>query len=169
MNKYNMYILFMCIFHLLIWVVVAFGGFFSNKILFINMFIILPMIYIVQTMSLHPITKEKIKYIITHIDKFKEPTAFTSYCYNKIDKNDIKSLQKELGYTEEEILKALLIMRDYEDCLGVSKIITILYRQFCESYRNPFDAQGFIVISYILNSFIFLYKNNSFVLKQFNY
>jgi len=163
MNKGGLFILFGCIIHLFIWIFVAFGGFFSNKIIFFNIFILLPIVYIAQAMPNHPITKEKIKYILEHKDEFSDPEPFVSYCYNKIDQKEVKHLQKELGGSEEETIKAIMIMQGFENCLGVPALITIIYRQFCESYRNPLDPQGFIVLAYILNSIALLSRNYKFI------
>lgn len=166
MNKGNMYIFCGCLFHLFIWLFVAFGGFFSNKIIFFNVFIVLPLIYVAQAMPNHPITKEKIKYILEHKDEFSDPEPFVSYCYNKIDPKEVEHLQKELGGCEGEIIKAIMIMQSYENCLGIPKLVTLIYRNFCDSYRNPMDPQGFIVLAYILNSIAFLSKHNKYVFKQ---
>jgi hypothetical protein len=166
MNKGGFFILFICVIHLFIWLFVAFGGFFSNKIIFFNIFILLPIFYIAQSMPNHPIAKEKIKYILEHKDEFSDPEPFVSYCYNKIDEREIRHLQKELGGSEEETIKAIMIMQKYENCLGVPALITIIYRQFCESYRNPLDPQGFIVLAYIMNSIAFLSKHNKYIFKS---
>jgi hypothetical protein len=158
MTKGSLIIFSGCVIHLFIWLFVAFGGFFSDKILFFNVFIVLPMIYLAQTRNNHPITKEKIKYILNNMGEFSDPEQFISYCYNKIDPKDVDHLKKELGGSEEDIIKAILIMQSHENCLGIPKLITIVYRNFCDSYRNPLDPQGFIVLAYILNSWAFLMR-----------
>lgn len=163
MNKGGLFIIFVCVIHLFIWLFVAFGGFFSNKIIFFNIFILLPIFYIAQAMPNHPIAKEKIKYILEHKDEFSDPEPFVSYCYNKIDEREIKHLQKEFGSSEEDTIRATLIMQSYDNCLGVPAVVTIIYRNFCESYRNPLDPQGIIVLAYILNSFALLSRNYKFI------
>ena len=163
MNKGGLFILFVCVIHLFIWLFVAFGGFFSNKIIFFNIFILLPIFYIAQALPNHPIAKEKIKYILEHKDEFSDPEPFVSYCYNKIDEREIKHLQKEFGSSEEDTIRATLIMQSYDNCLGVPAVVTIIYRNFCESYRNPLDPQGIIVLAYILNSFALLSRNYKFI------
>ena len=163
MNKGGLFIIFVCVIHLFIWLFVAFGGFFSNKIIFFNIFILLPIFYIAQAMPNHPIAKEKIKYILEHKDEFSDPEPFVSYCYNKIDEREIKHLQKEFGSSEEDTIRATLIMQSYDNCLGIPAVITMIYRNFCESYRNPLDPQGFIVLAYILNSFALLSRNYKFI------
>lgn len=163
MNKGGLFIIFVCVIHLFIWLFVAFGGFFSNKIIFFNIFILLPIFYIAQAMPNHPIAKEKIKYILEHKDEFSDPEPFVSYCYNKIDEREIKHLQKEFGSSEEDTIRATLIMQSYDNCLGVPAVVTMIYRNFCESYRNPLDPQGIIVLAYILNSFALLSRNYKFI------
>jgi hypothetical protein len=158
MNKGDFLIFSGCLMHLFIWLFVAFGGFFSTKILFLNVFIILPIVYIAQAQKNHPITKEKIKYILNNMTEFSDPEPFVSYCYNKVDPKEVEHLKKELNGSEEEIIKAILIMQSYENCLGIPKLITIVYRNFCDSYRNPLDPQGFIVLAFILNSWAFLMR-----------
>ena len=169
MNKGDLYIFFGCLLHVCIWLFVAIGGFFSTKILYLNIFIILPIIYIIQAMPNHPITKQKIKYILEHKNEFTNPEPFISYCYNRIDPNEVEHLQKELGGTKEDILNAIVTMQKYEHCLGIPTLITIISRNFCESYRNPMDPQGFIVLAYILNTFAFLSKHYKFVVKDITF
>ena len=158
MNKGDFYIFSACSFHLFIWLFVAFGGFFSKKILLFNVFILLPIVYIAQAQKNHPITKEKIKYILNNMNEFSDPEPFVSYCYHKFDAKEIEHLTKELGSSEKDILKAMLIMQSYENCLGVPNLITLIYRNFCDSYRNPLDPQGFIVLAFIFNSWAFLFR-----------
>jgi hypothetical protein len=158
MNKGDFYIFSGCAMHLFIWLFVAFGGFFSKKILFFNVFIVLPIVYIAQAQKNHPITKEKIKYILNNMNEFSDPEPFVSYCYNKIDPNEIEHLKKELGGSEKDVIKAMMIMQSYENCLGIPKLITLIYRNFCDSYRNPLDPQGFIVLAFIMNSWAFLFR-----------
>ena len=158
MNKGDFLIFSACLVHLCIWLFVALGGFFSTKILFFNVFFLLPMVYLAQTRNNHPITKEKIKYILNNRNEFSDPEPFVSYCYNKIDPKDVNHLKKELGGSEEDIIQALMIMQSYENCLGIPKLVTVVYRNFCDSYRNPLDPQGFIVLAYILNSWAFLIR-----------
>ena len=66
----------------------------------------------------------------------------------------------------DETIKAIMIMQQYENCLGIPAIVTLIYRQFCESYRNPLDPQGFIVLAYIMNAFAFLSKHNKYIFKS---
>ena len=168
-SKGDFYIMSGYFIHLCIWLFVAFGGFFSNKILYFNVFIVLPLIYVAQAQKNHPITKEKIKYILNHKDEFKEPKPFVSYCYNKVDPKEVDHLQKELGGTKEDIIKAILTMQGYEDCLGIPYVVTHVYRNFCDSYRNPLDPQGFIVLAYILNSWAFLSKHYNVVVREIHF
>lgn len=155
-----------CIIHLLIWLFVAFGGFFSDKIIFLNIFIILPLIYVAQSSKHHPITKMKIKYILEHEDEFFVPEPFVSYCYNRLDSKEVEQLEKELGRSKEDVIKAFLIMQTYENSLGFPYALTSLYRNFCDSYKNPFDAQGLIVFAYMLNSLAFLSKHYNLIFKR---
>lgn len=166
MNKGELYIFIGCIIHLAIWLFVAIGGFFSSKILFLNLLVFLPVIYIVQSMSNHPITKEKIIYILQHKDEFKDPEPFVSYCYNKIDPKEVEHLKKEVGGSDEDIIRALLIIQSYEFSMGIPYIIINIYRKCCDSYRNPMDSQGVIVFAYILNSLALLSKHYKYIFKS---
>lgn len=156
-------------FHTFVWLFAVFGGIISNKILFFNIFILLPIFYIVQAKENHPIMKEKVKYILTNIESFEEPKPFISYCYNQLKETEVEHLQKELGYSKDKIIKAIMIIKGYEDYMIFPKIITSCYRKFCNSYRNPFDTHGLLILGYIVNSYIFLYKNYSYVVKELNY
>jgi hypothetical protein len=158
MNKGDFYIFSVCTIHLFIWLFVVFGGFFSKKILFVNVFILLPMVYITQAQKNHPIAKEKIKYILNNMNQFSDPEPFVSYCYNKIEPKEIQHLSEELGASEKDVIKATLIMQSYDNCLGIPKLLILVYRNFCDSYRNPLDPQGLIVLGFIINSWAFFFK-----------
>lgn len=153
--------------HLIIWLFVCFFGLFYENAIYINIFIILPIIYISQSFKNHPIIKEKIMYIC------KNKSEFYELDLSKFDKNnymklkDLECLQKQINYSKEEIIEAMLIMEYYENKLIIPMIVSNMRAKFDDSFRNPFDAQGLIVLAYILNVYIFLIKNNKFIFKKF--
>jgi len=73
MVYYSPYLLILCFFHVLIWLIVMTAAFFSNYFAIINIFIIIPIIFIIQSsLKFHPFVISKMKYIIDNIDKLKE-------------------------------------------------------------------------------------------------
>jgi len=136
------------------------GGIFSDKILLLNIFIILPLIFITQCQQNHPILKYKIKYIINNQNLFSN-ININPYkkCCNSLYNSEVDNLVDELKYDRKDIENAYAILKLYENKFILPNCIDYGKNIFCNSFRNPFDAQGLIVIGYIFNTYVYLYKH----------
>lgn len=120
------------------------AAFFSNYFVIINIFIIIPVIFIIQSsLKFHPFVISKMKYITSNIDKFSNvKNLYLSY----LEKNAM-----ELNKPTDETLKAFLIMKNHEYYFILPKIIDYLKELFDSSFRNPFESSGIIIISLFIN------------------
>jgi hypothetical protein len=149
MLYYSPYLLILCFFHVLIWFIVMTAAFFSNYFAIINIFIIIPIIFIIQSfLKFHPFVISKMKYITTNIDKFSN---VNNLYLSDLEKIDIQRIAIELNKTNDETLKAFLIMKNHEHYFILPKIIDYLKELFDSSFRNPFESSGIIIISLFIN------------------
>ena len=148
----NIYLSIICLFHIIIWLFVFIGGFFNEYILKINLFLLLPLIFIIQSFfSLHFIVKHKINYIKNNYNYFN-----TNYKYNLTwnEQNDIKKISLEENIPYNETYKYFMIMKAYEHYWILPLILDYFREKLDYAYRNPFDAAGLLTLGYIINIFI---------------
>jgi hypothetical protein len=120
------------------------AAFFSNYFAIINIFIIIPIIFIIQSfLKFHPFVISKMKYITSNIDKFSN---VNNLYLSDLEKIDIQHIAIELNKTNDETLKAFLIMKTHEHYFILPKIIDYLKELFDSSFRNSFESSGIIII-----------------------
>ena len=155
-NKQKLYIHCLCLIHVIVWLIVLFGGFVSYKLAILNLYILLPLIYIVQSMSFHFIMKEKIR----HIKDNKK------YLCNKIlnlPEEEIVELSieaKKLNMTTKELIDILGYIEYYSDQYIIPYYFEKLKRNSYSSWKNPFSPQGVIILGYIFNLLCLKFKYN---------
>ena len=147
--KYSSYLLFICFIHILIWFIVFIGAFFINNLAFINIILIIPSIFIIQSLYYyHPFVLNKIIYILNNNDKF----SLSNYKYTSSnDKIDIEKMSKKLNHSYNDTLNAFLIMKDHEHFFIFPYFIDYFKELFDYSFRNPFDAPGLVIIGLFIN------------------
>lgn len=154
-NKYySPYLILICVIHILIWIVSMIGALFIKDLALINMIIIIPIIFIMQSFqNFHPFVIHKMKYIIENMDKFNDvQETYISH----LEMNDIERIANELNITIDESLKGFEIMKEHEYILLIPKYLDNLKQKFDSSFRNPFEASGLIIISLFINIIIYL-------------
>lgn len=154
LNRHELYIEALCVVHVIIWMVVLFGGFVSRKLAVLNLYVFLPLVYVAQSMSFHAIMKEKIQYV----RKNKQ------YLRNKelnLPDDEVMELSREankLGMTMDEFLEVLSYIEYYADKCILPYYYESLKRKSYSSWKNPFSPQGTIIIGFILNLFCLRYR-----------
>jgi hypothetical protein len=134
-----------------------FGALLSNKIAIINIIIIIPLIFLVQSFfHFHPFVMNKMKYILSNIHKFLSPSII--YNITPYEDIDIKRMSISFNISYNDTLKAFLIMKEHEHLLLFPQILDYLRQIFYSAFRNPFDASGLIIIALFIN-IIILYIN----------
>lgn len=157
MNQHEAVIYAGNLFHLLIWCYVTLAWllpYAKYHVLFI-VTILLPVIYIVQSMPCHFLMYAKLKYIQKHRSSFK---TLTDYQLGGVDRNVLENISKSLNWDVKELHDLLLVLKAYEFDLQIPKILESGRQVFeGKSFENPFSPQGMIVFAYVINVFALLY------------
>jgi hypothetical protein len=136
------------IIHLVIWIFAFLGGFLSKTITLFNILILLPFIYISQSLPYHPIVYMKMKYIQEHFKQIDEDIL------SKEEINDLHRLAIILNKSYQQILEYYSVYMENEDIITKQLRRIRKYFDSC-CFRNPFSAQGLIIIGYILNTYVY--------------
>lgn len=144
---YKLYI--MIFLHMLLFLFTFIGGFFSTNTSIIIMLIILPIIYMSQTMYFHPIIRKKIQYIMDN--------NIQSPCLIHLNEYDIQHAIKMARFDnipEKKVIDAFITLRCIENKFIIPKLRYYGLQLFEGSFSNPFSPQGMVILAYIINSFI---------------
>ena len=141
------------IIHLLIWIFVTIGGIFNRTVNQFNLLILLPLIYISQSLSFHPIMYMKMKYIKENFKKSNNETFKDSILCDE-EKDDMNRLSRLFNESYDKILEHYAIYIENEDIIS-HNLRSI--RKYCDKTcnKNPFSSQGLIIIAYIINVYIY--------------
>lgn len=156
LNKCELYITSLCIIHLIIWLIVSLGGLISSKLVILNLYILLPIIFIAQSMSFHVVNKKKIEYI-------KNNKKYLNKKILKIPYDEIVEFSREakkLNMTKNELIEIMSYLEYYDDKCIIPYYLNIIKRKCYSSWRNPLSPQGLIIFCYILNLIFLKYKYN---------
>ena len=141
---------FLMLLHLAIWIFAIFGGFFSPIICQFNILILVPIIYLIHILPLHVIVDTKIKHLIKNCDNFTDVEDYV------LRPKKIEFLKNYIPKDVDE-KKALKVMRVYsmeEDKLVIPKIHKRLEQCFENSFGNPLNAQGMLILAMIMSVYI---------------
>lgn len=130
--------------HAAIWLVAVFGGLASPKLARLNIFVFLPLIYLVHFLPFHPITFLKAKWIVDHAEDF-EDLASRGYPPPEYVKNTARSCPP--GSTREQIELVARVFHAHENGTGFYKAQTF----FGRSFGNPLSPQGLVILGFIVN------------------
>lgn len=154
--------------HLLIWLLIIFGGIFSSHLAKINLLVLIPGIYLIQTLPFHLFIKAKLDYIykqmleegMVKVDEKNQEVSGT-----QLDKGDIRSrelsaeiLKMELRGMNEDVLKEMVDRyKSSEDMLVIPKYFNEV-RNMCDNcFQNPCSVQGIMVLGMAINAWIYFY------------
>lgn len=156
MNCHELYMIMLTFIHSLIWVFAFIGGFYSYKYAVIIILIYLPLLYFVQSMSLHVLTKLKIEYVIKNKNflKHKEMT------YTSKDMCDFQVWSDKMNLSLEDVIDVMNYINYYADVAVLPNFILYTRKIFNNSWKNPFSAQGMIIFAYIINCMLISFKYN---------
>ena len=140
------------IIHLTIWFIVYFGCLFNSTLNKFNLLILLPVIFIAQSLPFHPIMYTKMKYIKENFNAHND----NNLCDE--EKEDMKRLSRIFNEPYDKILEYYSTYMNNEDIIG--KHLRII-RKHCDDYcnKNPFSSQGLIIIGYIINVYAYFMRN----------
>jgi hypothetical protein len=124
------------ILHILIWLFVIFGGFISVNYLYINIFIIIPAIYVLHMLNFHILNKVKLN--LLHIEEEDN---------NKL--SEINHCSKQCEPNEE--------LDKYLNKYILPKILNNIKYYYRHSFGNPVSPQGLLILGYIVNVYAMKY------------
>lgn len=149
MNSTEVVLYLSCLIHVLIWLVVVFGGLLSYEIVLLNLYVFLPLIFVLQSvLSSHIIVRFKLEYIWNHKEQLNSNSGYT---FTKHDYQDIMQYNERMNLPKEQIEYSVRVLKYYEHQCVLPKVLDNLKMMFANSFRNPFDAQALIVIGLLVN------------------
>lgn len=146
------------IFHTLVWLFALFGClFFGKKAAVFNVLILLPVIYIFQSLPVHLILKEKMIYVLKHKDCLKKnddmPRSHRSDC-------DDFHVSKVTGIPIDDVIDSYKYITYYEDKFPLNALNRKLAYMLSDvSYMNPLSPQGLILLSFVINVYYLKFIN----------
>lgn len=164
MNVYEVGLYLGSAIHVLIWLYVFFGWLLPNGRLHIKitLFLLLPLIYIVQSMPCHAITYAKLQYIKRvkfHLNSNE------LYVFDSVDEATLNNISRALKWDLAELKTLAKYIKYYELKLQVPKLLGLGRRLFDgKAFANPLSPQGLIVLGFIINlsALGWMYRNDLF-------
>lgn len=152
MTIYLLYALI--IFHIFIWIFSIFGGLISKTFALFNIYILLPFIYIFQSLPIHLIIWIKI-YIINS-------EGINNTCDMNQNKNIpkhsiVKKIANSLNVSTQTIQNNFDTLHCYDKDFIIGDLFYQLRDIFQNSFLNPLSPQGLIILGYIINSYSLKY------------
>jgi len=146
---------FLILFHVIIWIIAILGGIFGKAIIRFNVLILLPCIYLFQMLPIHLIILKKIELILKTTNYKKTPckAIYFDKCY---EETLAQKISEKLSVPKDDIVFAIRYLKCKEYDYVIPYYIDVLRQRFKDSFMNPFSAQGFIIIGYILNALFYL-------------
>lgn len=151
----NVFLLYVLIFvHILIWLFVFFAGFIHPVLCKIILLVALPVLFIAQSFPNHVLMFLKLNLIRDHLHKnFAFDFTPTDYC-------DMQQYSNKNKVPLQDVIDGMITLKYYEHFSILPVIIDKLKYMFRNSFRNPFDAQGMIILAFIINVFLYVFKSS---------
>jgi hypothetical protein len=132
--------------HVAVWLVVVLGGAVSPRLAKLNLFVFLPLIYVLHVLPFHAILKPKLQYIAAHPEAFPPPTASPTPA-------EVAAYagQFDAGVPEAVRARAVAVMKDSERGNPVVSCFLGMRDAFSHSFANPLSAQGMVILGFVLN------------------
>lgn len=150
MNSYELKMYGLVALHTIIWLVALFGGIvFGKSVALFNILVLLPCIYVFQSLPVHLILKEKMKYVLEHKEHLKKNErtrhSHRSDC-------DHAYVSKITGIPIDDVLESYKYITYYEDKFFLNAVNRKLAYFFSDrSYMNPLSPQGLILLGFVIN------------------
>jgi hypothetical protein len=159
MNFSHLVLYFLCNIHVIIWIVVILAGIINKTANYFNLLILLPLIYIIQILLYtHPIITSKILYIKNHLNDFSD-VIDTSITFSDYELLEITHFSTIHNLPYQNVLEYFQILRHFEK-KGLMTLFFNFKNSFNNSYKNPFTAQGLLVLGYIINVYLLVFRDH---------
>jgi hypothetical protein len=146
------------IFHTVVWLVALFGGIvFGKKVALLNLYVLLPFVYVFQSLPIHLILKEKMEFVLKNKRHLKKKEFLHSH---RSDCDD-EYVSKVTGIPLDDVIESYKYITYYEDKFFLNEINRRLAYYFSDrSYMNPLSPQGLIILGFIINVFYLKFKTS---------
>ena len=130
--------------------------FLPNIFMIITLVLILPIFFIIQSMPCHLLVYIKLKYIIENKHYFKRANITK---LSITDRQFVDNIARLLSWDAKDIEDALIRLIYYDNKMILPKFIYYIRDWFDEhSSSNPFNTQGLLIIAFMINSIVLIYK-----------
>jgi len=130
-------------------------GILSRRGALINVLILLPVVFIVQSVfPVHIFMKIKMEHVEQNLQHLKKKSDVV------ISRNTHLNLvhyAESVGMPLARVIENFKVIKYYEDGLLLPRVTDWLKLIFDKSFKNPMDAYGMVIISYIINCYLLLY------------
>lgn len=175
--KYLAYIALhiLTLFHTLIWIFFVFGCFFSKTIAKLNLFIILPFIYLSYINNQHPFVILKLILLRKYYKDLPDiPVNFNEKDFNQ---NEYESaliqlqilednLSSQNKLTSEEKRNIIVYYQKLEKFYVLPHYFSLLKIHFDDSFQNPLTPQGLLILGAILSAYTMSNKSPITIVKN---
>lgn len=157
------------ILHILIWLFTVSGGFISATCANLNIFYIIPAIYILHMLNFHVLNEIKLKLLNSEENKNNNITSDNNLCVKQCK---LESKLKSINYVKDmdeynnipfNSSKCIYKCKQYEELNKVldkyilPKILNSINKYFKDSFGNPVSAQGLLILGFIINTSLIKY------------
>jgi hypothetical protein len=157
MNSKEIKMYGLVVLHTVIWLFALFGGIVLGKnVALFNIFVLLPIVYVFQSLPVHLILKEKIEFVLKN-KKFLKKNELTLHSHRS-DCDD-SHVSKVTGIPTEDIIESYKYITYYEDKFYLNDMNRKLAYMFSDiSYMNPLSPQGLIILAFVTNTYYLKFK-----------
>lgn len=151
MNKYEATLYALCGAHILVWLVVMFGGLVSRRVAVVNVALFLPTVFIVQcALKTHVFIRAKTKLVLDRPEAFEVPSSTDDF--TEAEELEMTRDARQMGYDVSDVRYARRVFHHYEDRLVLPRLTHWINRRCAASFQNPVSAQGMLVVAYAVNA-----------------
>lgn len=145
------------ILHVLVWLFVMFGGIISEKICKLNLFIFIPLIYMIQILPCHLFVSKKIIEINHNYDNYNEIEIDDGdFEFFMNDPSYMKNI-KILNIPQDRIQKITKIYILEENKYILPMVQRRLRFYFTKSFGDPLSHQKILILGMIINVYALRY------------
>lgn len=164
MNWPELKLYLLCSMHIIVWIIVMFLGILSRRGALINVLILLPMVFIVQSVfPVHIFMKTKMVHVNQNLHHLKKKSDVV------ISRNTHLNLvhyAESVGMSLAQVIENYKVIKYYEDGLLLPRVTDWLKLVFDESFKNPMDAYGMVIIAYVINCYLLYLGRGDFCSAQ---
>jgi hypothetical protein len=143
------------IIHILIWLFIVFGGFISSIYANLNIFYIIPSVYILHMLSFHILNEIKLKLLNIEEDN-NNILSDDNNCVKQCKLNNSEDGSITFNHCIYKCKKYKELDKVLEKYI-LPKILNNIQEFFKKSFCNPVSPQGLLILGFIINTSLIKY------------